>query len=213
MARYVMDQIIDHGSVQRGLLGVMIRSVTPALLEQYALEDTAGAFVTDVSPGSAAETAGLRIEDVIVGVNGRAVSGPDSLRNLIGLHRPGESVDIEYIRNGRRQTIAAVLGNNEETPTAALRAPAPREVAAPIIAGVELVAEDAGGDNSGLRVVSIDEESEAYLAGLQRGDLILRLNRQRVTSLEQAQAIVREAPRGIVALVRRGNRESIVLLP
>jgi len=213
MARYVMDQIIDHGSVQRGLLGVMIRSVTPALLEQYALEDTAGAFVTDVSPGSAAEAAGLKIEDVIVGVNGRAVSGPDSLRNLIGLHRPGESVDIEYIRNGRRQTVAAVLGNNEETPTTALRVPAPREEAAPIIAGVELVAEDAGGDNSGLRVVSIDEESEAYLAGLQRGDLILRLNRQRVTSLEQAQAIVREAPRGIVALVRRGNRESIVLLP
>jgi serine protease DegQ len=75
------------------------------------------------------------------------------------------------------------------------------------------MADDDGGENRGLRVVSIDENSEAYLAGLQRGDLILRLNRQRVTSIEEARAIVREAPRGIVALVRRGNRESIVLLP
>ena len=213
MARYVMEQIIDHGSVERGLLGVMIRSVTPALLEQYALDDTAGAFVTDVSPGSAAEAAGLRIEDVIVGVNGRAVAGPDALRNLIGLHRPGESVEIEYIRNGSHQTVSAVLGSNEEAATTAPRVPAPRTEVASIIPGVELVAEDTGGDDRGLRVVSIDENSEAFLAGLQRGDLILRLNRQRVTNLEQAQAIVREAPRGIVALVRRGNRESIVLLP
>ncbi|MGD8808049.1 MAG: Do family serine endopeptidase [Gammaproteobacteria bacterium] len=213
MARYVMEQIIDHGSVQRGLLGVVIRSVTPALLEQYALPDTAGAFVTDVTPGSAAESAGLSIEDVIVGVDGRAVTGPDSLRNLIGLHRPGESVEIEYIRNGVRESVTAVLGSNDAETITAARVPAPREQTAPVIAGVELMADDDGGENRGLRVVSIDENSEAYLAGLQRGDLILRLNRQRVTSIEEARAIVREAPRGIVALVRRGNRESIVLLP
>lgn len=213
MARYVMEQIVEFGSVQRGLLGVTISSVTPALLEQYSLDDSAGAFVTDVSPGSAAEAAGLRVEDVIVSVNGRSVDGPDALRNEIGLHRPGEEVSVEYIRDGQRSTVTAVLGNNADaaamfTPPAA---EPPRN--GPVIEGVELAPDQSAGGVAGLRVVSIDEMSVAAQAGLRRGDLILRLNRQRVTDLDQAREITAAADSGVVALVRRGNRESIILLP
>ena len=213
MARYVMEQIIEYGSVQRGLLGVTISSVTPALLEQYSLDDTAGAFVTDVSPGSAAEAAGLRVEDVIVAVDGRDVDGPDALRNLIGLHRPGEEVSVEYIRDGQRATTTAALGSNEDA-TAMLSPPAaspPQN--GPVIDGVELAPDQGAGGVAGLRVVAIDENSAAAMAGLRRGDLILRLNRQRVTRLDQAREIVQASGSGVVALIRRGNRESIVLLP
>jgi Do/DeqQ family serine protease len=213
MARYVMEQILEYGSVQRGLLGVTISNVTPALVEQYSLDDTAGAFITNVGAGSAAEAAGLRVEDVIVAVDGQSVDSPDALRNLIGLHRPGETVSVAYIRDGERQRVDAVLGSNED-PVAMF---SPREELpqsdAPIIEGVELAPDEAAGGVSGLRVISIDENSGAAMAGLRRGDLIVRLNRQRVTSLEQARSIVGGAGSGVVALIRRGNRESIVLLP
>jgi serine protease DegQ len=213
MATYVMEQIIEYGSVQRGLLGVTITQITPELVEQYSLEDTSGAFVTDVSPGSAAEAAGLRIEDVIVAIDGRAVDGPDALRNLIGLNRPGASVGVEYIRDGRRATVTAALGSNADA-VAFLNPPAdlPQDTA-PVIEGVELAPDESTGSVAGLRVVSIDDASPAADAGLRRGDLILRLNRQRVTTVEQARAVVRASGSGIVALIRRGNRESIVLLP
>ena len=125
MARYVMEQIIEYGSVQRGLLGVTITEITPVLLDQYALDDTAGAFVTNVSPGSAAESAGLRIGDVIIAVDGRLVDGPDALRNLIGLHRPGESVSVEYIRDESRATVTASLGSNSDALAAVSPQPAP----------------------------------------------------------------------------------------
>lgn len=213
MASYVMEQIIEYGSVQRGLLGVTISAVRPEWVEQYALEDTAGAFVTDVSAGSAAEAAGLRIEDVIVAIDGNRVDGPDSLRNLIGLNRPGESVSVEYIRDGRRATVTAELGSNEGTITALNPPVDPPRDAAPVIEGVELAPDETTGGVAGLRVVSIDDASPAADAGLRRGDLILRLNRQRVTRVEQARAIVRASGSGVVALIRRGNRESIVLLP
>ena len=212
MARYVMEQILEYGSVQRGLLGVSIQAVSPDLMEQYELPDTAGAFVTNVSPGSAAEAAGLRIEDVIVAVDGRAVAGPDALRNMIGLHRPGESVEVEFIRDGRPEVVAAVLGNSADS-VAAFEAPVPPADTTPIIEGVELIEDETGGGMAGLRVADVEENSPAFEAGLRRGDLILRLNRQRVTDLAAARAITREAPRGIVAQIRRGNRDSIVLLP
>lgn len=213
MARYVMDQILEHGSVQRGLLGVTISQVTPALLEQYSLGDTAGAFVTDVTPGSAADAAGLQVEDVIIAVDGRAVAGPDALRNLIGLHRPGESVSVEYIREGAREAVTAMLGSNADAASLFNPPQARPPDEAPVIEGVELAPDETSGGVSGLRVVSIDDASPAAAAGLRRGDLILRLNRQRVTNIEQARAVVRSSRSGIVALVRRGNRESIVLLP
>jgi Do/DeqQ family serine protease len=213
MASYVMEQIIEFGSVQRGLLGVTIQRLTPSLVEQYSLADTAGAYVTDVAPGSAAESAGLRIEDVIVAVDDRAVAGPDALRNLIGLHRPGETVRVEFIRDGKRSNVTATLGSNDDPITMFNPPPEVPQDEAPIIEGVELAPDATTGGIAGLRVASIDDSSPAAEAGLRRGDLIVRLNRQRVSTLEQARAIITASGSGVVALIRRGNRESIVLLP
>ena len=213
MASYVMEQIIEYGSVQRGLLGVTIQRITPTLAEQYSLADTAGAYVTTVAPGSAAEIAGLRIEDVIVAVDGRAVSGPDALRNLIGLHRPGETVSVEFLRDGDRRNVSATLGNNDNPVTMFNPPPELSQDEAPIIEGVELLPDESTGGIAGLRVVSIDDQSPASDAGLRRGDLIVRLNRQRVTTIEHARAVITASASGIVAEIRRGNRESIVLLP
>ena len=88
MARGIMDQLLDHGEVKRGLLGVSIASVTPEIAETYSLNGSSGAFITDVVSGSAAEKAGLKIGDVILRVNSENIEDAGSLRNTIGLLRP-----------------------------------------------------------------------------------------------------------------------------
>lgn len=218
MASNVLTQIVEFGEVRRGLLGVSINSVTPELAEEYDLSNTSGAFVTEVAPGSAADMAKLQIEDVIVSVDGRPVTNPSALRNLIGLMRPGDSVDIGYIRDGNLRSTAAVLGA-QGSATFSSRTPEPSaddETSTdlePTFTGVVLMPDTTPDGLAGLRVRQIDEDSVAYQAGLRRDDLITRLNRQRVTSLDQARSVLRGGRRGVIAQVRRGDRDTIILLP
>ena len=217
MASNVLEQIVEYGKVQRGLLGVSIRPVSSELAEQYSLPSTAGAYVLEVAENSAADAARLQIEDVIVSVDGNPVASPDALRNLIGLRRPGESVEIGYIREGTLRTTVAVLGTQDSAVFSA-RAPEPEddpppEGLEPTFTGVLLAPETTRNGMSGLRVVEIEPDSPAAQAGLRQDDLITRLNRQRVTSLSQARAIVRSARGRVIAQVRRGSRDAIVLLP
>src|SRR5690606_28757639 len=79
----------------------------------YGLKETTGALVTQVNPGSGAEQAGLRVEDVIVSVNGRAVRDGSALRNAIGMLRPGERITVGFIRDGEQRSVTAVLGSQD----------------------------------------------------------------------------------------------------
>ena len=108
--REVMEQLIATGTVRRGLLGVNIQDVTPEIAATFGLPGNSGALVSQVSPDSAAERAGIQIEDVIVSINGTRLRDSGSLKNAIGLLPPGQSVAVGLIRDGREQTVTAVLG-------------------------------------------------------------------------------------------------------
>ena len=125
MVRPIMDQLVTTGTVRRGLLGVNINDVTPEIAATFALPGNSGALVSGVNADSAAERAGIQIEDVIVSINGTRLRDSGSLRNAIGLLPPGEKITVGLIRNGREQTVTAVLG--ELAPTAAVTAVPPQE--------------------------------------------------------------------------------------
>ena len=125
MVRAVMEQLVATGTVRRGLLGVNIQDVTPEIAATFALPGNSGALVSEVNADSAAERAGIQIEDVIVSINGTRLRDSGSLRNAIGLLPPGENVTVGLIRDGREQTVTAVLG--ELAPTAAVTAVPPQE--------------------------------------------------------------------------------------
>ena len=110
MARSIMEQLIGFGSVSRGLLGVSINDVSPEVAATYGLHDNSGALVMAVSPDSSAEHAGIRIDDVIVTINGTHVRDSGSLRNAIGLLRPGDKVKVGLIREGKETNVTATLG-------------------------------------------------------------------------------------------------------
>jgi S1-C subfamily serine protease len=109
MARSVMDQIVSHGEVRRGWLGVRIGDVTPELAETLRLEALSGAFVGSVEPRSPAARAGLEERDVIVAVNDRPVANAGQLRNLIGFASIGDTVKLTVIRNGESETISVPI--------------------------------------------------------------------------------------------------------
>jgi len=107
MARAVMAQLIEHGEVRRGRLGITIQDLTPALAETMGLALNTGALVSQVAADSAAARAGIEVGDVIVEVNGNAILDADDLRNLIGLMPVGTALTIVLYRNGDQRSVSA----------------------------------------------------------------------------------------------------------
>ena len=110
MARTVMAQLIEHGEVRRGQLGVVIQDLTPDLAAAMDLDLRGGAVVTGVESGSAAEQAGLRQGDVIVEVNGLPIEDAADLRNLVGLMPLGAELEIGLYREDGRRSVTASVG-------------------------------------------------------------------------------------------------------
>ncbi len=116
LARNVMSSLIEHGTVVRGYLGVSSETLTPEIAESFGLpKDTRGVVVTDLSPpeGPAAK-AGIRREDIITGVNGRAVTSRDDLRLIISQIAPGTGVAVQLLRDGKPRTVEVTLGRLED---------------------------------------------------------------------------------------------------
>src|SRR5712692_7038089 len=106
MARRVMEQLIRFGEVKRGRIGVAIQDLTPDLAQGMNTAHTTGAVIARVDPGSPAERAGLHTGDLVVAVNGVAVTSGTQLRNTIGLTRIGEEVELTVDRKGAERKVA-----------------------------------------------------------------------------------------------------------
>jgi Do/DeqQ family serine protease len=212
MARAVMAQLIENGAVRRGLLGVNIQDVTPELAATLGLPGNSGALVSQVAPDSAAEKAGIQIEDVIVSVNGIRLRDSGSLKNAIGLLPPGENVTVGLIRGGRERTVTAVLGELTAAAVAAATPQAPSEAELdPAFEGAEIVENSAPNAEPGLLVARVDPGTPAAERGLRPGDVITKINRVRVRTLPEAIALMQDA-RAILLEVQRGNRSQLILM-
>jgi serine protease DegQ len=212
MVRAVMKQLVATGTVRRGLLGVNIQDVTPEIADTLGLADNSGALVTRVSEDSAAERAGIELEDVIVSINGKPLRDSGSLRNFIGLMPPGENVAVGLIRDGNEQIVTAVLG--EIPPPAALTAAPPekeKEELDTVFEGAELVDNASPNGVTGLLVARVDPNSPAAERGLRPGDIITKVNRVRVRTLAEAVPVMEDA-RAIILEVQRGSRSQLILM-
>src|SRR5690606_19189512 len=201
MARYVMRELIESGRVTRGALGVWINTITPETAASRGLRSTRGAVISTVGAGSAAERAGLRVNDVILSVDGKPVRDAGSLRAAIGLRRPGDRISIGILRDGREETVEATLGEAQEAVRllTGTRPPTP-------FFGAELAASD-----EGVVVDGVEPGSLAERRGLRAGDVILRVNEQPVATPSEANALVESADT-VVLEIRRGRRSMTILM-
>jgi len=111
MARGVMQQLIAHGKVTRGHLGVEVRDLTPEIAQTLHTQVTGGAVINRVEPGSAALHAGLRSGDVIIAVDDIPVTSSSDLRNRVGLTPVGQRIRLTILRNGGQRTVDVTLGS------------------------------------------------------------------------------------------------------
>jgi len=206
IARGIMDQLLQYGEVRRGLLGVSIQSIDSDLAENLGLEEARGALVSQVMPDSAAEKAGIMAGDVILSVNGEPVTSAAELRVKIGMQRAGEKVKVELVRDGKRKNVTAVLGQAEAESIA------PAEVHQGL-EGARFEALGSGHEQfdgtEGLLVTAVEQGSPAYRNGLRVNDIVLRINRQRVRTLDDLRQFATDSA-SLLLQIRRGN-SSIVL--
>jgi serine protease Do len=193
MARSVMESIIDEGRVVRGWLGVTIRPVDEEVAEEVGYPSTEGVFISEVTPEGPSDEAGLRVQDIVVELNGRRMTEPNDLRNRIAAIRPGNDVKLRVFREGRERTITVRLGERPgmEEIAAMLRGNYFRTLGISVITVTEELAERIGTERRGVIVTSVTPESPAARVGLEIGDIIMEFEDRRIENVEDLRRALR----------------------
>jgi serine protease DegQ len=205
MMKSLVDQILEFGEVRRGLLGILGNDVDAGLAEALNSPANKGAFVNEVSEGSAASKAGIQSGDIITAINGNELHSFNELRAKIASLGAGAKVKLTIIRNGEKQMVDVVLDAAE-----ALMAEA--KDMHPALEGASFVTGTDRNGNPAVEVTEVAEGSPAARIGLRVDDVIVGVNRQRINSLTALAESIEEAS-GVIALnVQRGNSNLFVII-
>jgi len=110
LVKKVMDDLLEFGAVQRALLGISIQDVS-RVREQFDLDESTGVYVAAVNGGSAAEEAGIKEGDIIIGIDDNEVKSSSELQEFVARNRPGDKIDVTFLRDGKEKTVKATLKN------------------------------------------------------------------------------------------------------
>ena len=219
-AKYVVDQLKQHGHVTWGWLGVAIQNVTPSIAKGLGLnpEQATGALVASVTPDSPAAKAGLKSGDVITAAGGHQIKAVHDLPRLVASSLVGSKLSLTVLRNGKEQTLEATIGQMPEKVAAAERG---NEQSSSAL-GIELAPLtpelrsqlQVPKDVNGVVVGRIASESPASTIGLRAGDVIVSIDQKPATTPEEAANELKQAAgRGNVLLLinRHGANEFVGL--
>jgi Do/DeqQ family serine protease len=203
MVKNLVAQIIEFGEVHRGMLGVFGRSIDSDIAKAMDLKTTQGGFVQEVTPGSAAEEAGIKAGDVITKVNGKVVKSFAELRGRIGSIGAGKKVKITVIRrDGEEKTFAVTLKRNEAVDIEAKNIH-------PAFTGAKL---ENNTDGAGIKVSEVKAKSNAAYIGLKADDIIIGINRKPVKNIAELRKTLKDR-QGVFALnIKRGQSNLYIMI-
>jgi serine protease Do len=216
MAHAVMNALIKDGQVHRGRLGVTVQPITSDLARTLQLKDVSGALINDVQPMGPADRAGLKAGDVVVAINGTAVSDTNELRNRIAQLGPNANVELTIVRTGQTQKVTATL---EALPSKSAAAATPASRGGEEAAGLTVEpltaqrAKQLGLDTTaGLLVTRVDPDGAAADGGLRAGDVIQQVDGAPVSSADDLRKSLANGDRPALVLVRRGEQNVFLTL-
>jgi serine protease Do len=212
LAKQVMNQILDHGKVTRGYLGVVVQPISPAMAKALGQGEPKGALVGDVSAKGPAQAAGVERGDIILELNGKSINDANELRNTVSMMQPGETIKLQISRNGSVRDFSVKLG---ELPASKEEAQNQKEGASKeALEGVSVENLDADtakelglpASTKGAVVTEIDPSSPKADSGLRKGDVIQEVNHQPVHNVaEFEQAMHKAGKEEALLLVNRGG--------
>jgi len=200
MANSVVQQLAEYGEVKRGVMGINIQDLSPDLAEAFDLKGRKGAVIAGVEKDSPAAKAGLQASDVIVAINGRAVSSAADARNQIGLFRIGERVRLEVIRDGKQRTFRVKIADIKD-----LRQGMEGADISPYLEGMALEETD-----EGIGIINVTRGSYAWQAGFRANDRIVGFNRRPVTELATLQEFMRRTRPPYLLQIKRGESNRVI---
>ncbi|MBQ4849569.1 DegQ family serine endoprotease [Pseudoalteromonas sp. MMG012] len=203
MMKNLVDQIVEFGQVRRGSLGIQGRTLDAGIAKAQGFDVKQGAYVAQVVNDSAASEAGILANDVIVSVNGDDIQSFAELASKIATIGEGRTVKVGVYRDGKTRSINVTLKGQGE-----LQAQADK--VHPMLRGAVLESGEREG-NKGVIVSSVEARSPAARVGLEEGDVIMQVNRQRIDSIREMGSLIEDIQGNIVLGIKRG-RDSVFLL-
>jgi serine protease Do len=184
LVKSISKQLIEHGEVTRGYLGIVIQTMTPELSESFGIDVNKGILVSQVTENSPADKAGLEVGDLILRYQGRGVSEVGDFRNRIALTPPGSEVKLTVIRNGNQIDISVVVGNLEMAPALTRYATETADKLGIIVQTItpDLAKQFEVKPGQGVVITRVEEGSIAWMAGIRTGAVILQANKMAVNS-------------------------------
>ena len=217
MAKQIMDDLIKHGEVRRGWLGVTVQPLTAALVDSYKIPVKEGSIIADVEPNSPADKYGLKRGDVIVSIGGKEVKNSQDVVFSVRNKMAGDKVDFGIYRDGKKRNVQVVLGEidrGEGEKSGSKPAPGPKSssgsskqmgITAAVIDS-ELQRQYRLDSDEGLVVTDVDRGSLGARLGLQPGDVILEVNRTKMKTLDDWNRVMGAKNRSLGILMSRGGQ-------
>jgi serine protease DegQ len=205
MAQTLAKQLIQFGEIKRGLLGIKGTEMSADIAKAFNLDVQRGAFVSEVLPNSGSAKAGIKPGDIIVSLNGKTLSSFAELRSRIATTEPGATVKLGLLREGKPLDVQVTLDKSSSSSASA-------ELIAPALQGTSLSDGQLKDGTKGVRLENVEKESAAAQAGLQKDDVIIGINRERITSIADMRKVMATKPAVIALQVVRGNERIFLLL-
>ncbi len=188
LAKNVAQQLIEHGKIERGYLGVIIQPITPELAEALGLKEPKGALVVQVQKGYAAEKAGIREGDVIVEVDGKTIKDINDLRLYVASLPPGKKVKIKVFRDGKYRTLTVKLSRMpDELAMGREETPPQEEMESSATEWMGMQVEYRDG-----KVIVVKSEGPARRAGIRPGDELVRIGSIEIHNLKDFERAVKK---------------------
>lgn len=195
----VVSDLLEYGSVQRGYLGVVIRNITGDFAEEEGLDVTEGAYIDSVNTGSAADEAGIKAGDVVIEIDGRKITQASQLQESVATHRPGDEIDLVINRDGRTIERTAELQSLEGATEAeeVRRSELIKDLGAEMATVSDEIAEEIGIEG-GVRITRLHAGLLRQKTEVREGFIILRVNNQSVTTVEEFKNILEDTEGGVM---------------